>query len=89
MSNSFRSVALASTTDFTIFDEEINLILEKSEAGWKCNMCNYLSKNKPHVKEHVENVHLGGIPVSCTECGKICKSRQQLRFHMNNAHRKL
>jgi len=85
--NSESSVDIASNTDFSIFDEQINLMIEKTDTGFQCNMCRYVSRNKGHLKEHVENVHLGGIPVSCPECGTTCRSRQKLRHHRKE-HRK-
>jgi len=84
--NSERSVDIASNTDFSIFDEQINLIIEKTDAGFQCNLCRYVSRQMGHIKEHVENIHLGGIPVACTECGTICKSRQKLRYHRKKEH---
>ena len=84
--NSESSVDIARNTNFTLFDEQINLIIEKTDTGFQCNMCRYFSTKKIHLKKHVENVHLGGIPVTCTECGTTCKSRQKLRAHRNREH---
>lgn len=54
---------------------------------WTCTECGYNRKQKSHVKEHVESVHLK-VLVKCPICHKTClKSgmRSHRRTHMTEA----
>jgi len=62
-------------------DALINTYLVKAGIKWACTMCNYESKNKQHVKEHIETKHIDQPGFSCSQCGKFLKNRVAVRFH--------
>ena len=58
-------------------DEEI---AKDNDGMWRCSRCPKVSKNKGHIKEHVE-VHLDDISFPCQFCDKTFRSRASIRFH--------
>ena len=73
-----------------ILEEEILSKIEKltTGAGWLCLDCSYVGRKKSHVYEHVEAKHVDHPAYQCEECNRICKSRNSLRAHKNNYHKK-
>ena len=63
-------------------DAKVNQFVERSEDGlFYCNMCGKSAKQKIVVKNHIEAKHLEGVEIPCPICGKIFRSRDQLRHH--------
>ena len=54
---------------------------------WTCTACNFTSKIRSTMKEHVET-HITGFSHQCPHCVKICKTRNALRGHIIRAHQK-
>ena len=52
---------------------------------WQCIQCNYSSKLRYTVKEHVET-HISGFSHQCCVCKKTCKTRNSLRVHTIRNH---
>ena len=52
---------------------------------WQCIQCNYSSKLRYTVKEHVET-HISGFSHQCSVCNKTCKPRNALRVHTIRNH---
>ena len=66
---------------------DVHSMLLKIDEMWTCTKCLYGRKQKSHVKEHIESVHLK-VTVVCPECGKEClKSgyRVHKRIHSQQA----
>jgi len=64
-------------------DSYIDQQIIKINEGYKCNICNKVSKYRGHSKEHME-VHINGLSFDCSFCGKTMSSRSSLRFHKSN-----
>ena len=47
---------------------------------YACNNCGYTSKQKCHMKEHIEK-HIEGLEYPCSSCNKIMRSSLSLRNH--------
>jgi hypothetical protein len=58
-----------------------------SKPIWKCDICGKTSMNKSHIKRHVET-HIEGVVHICQHCNKRCKTRESLRVHIHNDHKK-
>ena len=58
-------------------DEEIT---KDNDGMWRCGKCPKVSRNKGHMKEHVE-VHFDDICYPCQYCDKTFRSRVGLRMH--------
>ena len=55
---------------------------------WKCTLCEYTTKSKTHMTEHVESKHVDdGLAYTCKFCPKTTKSRSGLRLHVNKHHK--
>jgi len=61
---------------------------EMSEQGivWKCTDCDYQTKGRRGLYEHIESKHVGSQGYSCQFCQKFCPSRNALRSHMARHH---
>ena len=54
---------------------------------WRCTLCDYATRKKTHVREHIECKHVDdGQFYNCKFCPKAVKSRNSLRRHVGQAH---
>ena len=61
--------------------------IERLEGDWTCRICDYKSKRRTHVTEHIEMKHIDdGCLYYCTFCNHPSKSRNLLRMHVNSKH---
>jgi len=60
-------------------DKKLSLI-EKKDKVWHCKVCGKTTKHVHQIKNHVE-IHIEGISVDCSFCGKFYKSRSVLSTH--------
>ena len=77
---------VVSLTDMTELDEKIQQLMEKIDGIFHCKACNYSSRNRTHVKEHVER-HIEGLSYPCQFCDKTFRSRNSLRVHYHSYHK--
>ena len=55
---------------------------------WVCRACNYKSKLKDHVFEHVEAQHINdGFAYFCPYCNEGKKARHHIRMHVITRHK--
>ena len=54
---------------------------------WKCNFCDKTSAHKRTLRCHIET-HLSGFEQQCPHCDKKRKTREALRVHIYNDHKK-
>ena len=77
---------VVSLTDMTELDEKIQQLMEKIDGISHCKACDYSSRNRTHVKEHVER-HIEGLSYPCQFCDKTFRSRNTLRVHYHSYHK--
>ena len=53
---------------------------EKGADGYSCTNCDYTSKKKDHVREHVEK-HIDGLEYPCNVCNRVYRSSHSFRDH--------
>ena len=78
-----------------VLDEELdNLIKENVSMTWienkvsyTCKICFKVGSHKVNMFNHIET-HLEGFQHSCSFCGKVRKTREALRVHIYNEHKK-
>ena len=58
----------------------IEPMIERRENGFGCNQCEYTSKKRDHMREHVEK-HIEGLEYPCNYCNKVLRSANALRSH--------
>jgi len=68
------------------WDGEIYSKLAKLAGQWVCFVCEYTSKYKSHVIEHVEAKHVDHPPYVCGICEKTFKARNGFRQHFVKYH---
>ena len=66
-------------------DEKINLIIQKIGGVWNCTVCGKNAKTPYLIKRHAE-IHLEGVSHPCGHCGKIFRSRNNLKVHIFRNH---
>ena len=69
-------------------EEMINSKMWKGVGHWACTDCEFTSKNKSNVFEHIEGKHIQGPGYICPECEKICPTKKALRHHLARHHPK-
>ena len=77
--------------DFSTIEELDSQILqqiERTTEGNKCSICNYISKNFSHTKEHIES-HCKGLSFACKFCGTNFNYRVSLRHHVKRCKNKI
>jgi len=67
---------------------EAKMSKEMTETGilWRCLDCQYTTKFKPVLFQHVESKHTLSSGYNCQFCGKFCPSRNALRCHVSRQH---
>jgi len=53
---------------------------------WQCIVCEYVSKQKHNVFEHIESKHIQHEGYYCYLCNKRCPSQSALRMHNKRKH---
>ena len=54
---------------------------------WQCNECYYQSRNKDHVRHHVESKHVS-VQYNCQYCDNACPTKYALNMHIRRHHKK-
>ena len=68
-------------------DELVGSMMFKCDEVWKCTSCDYSSKYKPSVREHIESKHIESQSYPCNVCGYVCPTRKALKMHIfRNKH---
>ena len=62
------------------------VLLAEDGSGFNCSDCQYMSKNKRAVFEHVESKHVKGSGHHCPVCDHLCRSLNALRSHVVRKH---
>ena len=57
-----------------------SLIEKLVDGSYACNKCDYMSKNKGHVRQHAER-HIEGLEYPCSVCSKVYKTSNNFRVH--------
>ena len=58
----------------------IESMTEKHVDGYSCTHCDYNSKKKDHMREHVEK-HINGLEYPCNVCNRVYRSSHSFRDH--------
>ena len=55
------------------FKVKLDSMMVKAENGeYYCKVCGKASKNRGHIREHVET-HIEGLSYPCNQCGKVSR----------------
>jgi len=65
---------------------DIEAMMYKNDGRWNCKTCKFNSKDKSHLREHVQ-AHMD-LEFPCTQCGKIMRTTKALRSHSREKHRR-
>ena len=63
-------------------DEEVVVMMERSESDWICKTCKMVYNRKDKLKRHIEIVHLKKKPHICLQCDKSFTTKYILETHM-------
>jgi len=76
--------------DLMIAEKMIKTFEEATNKSvWKCLECGKEYKLKGDTSRHVEAYHIDHPGLECKVCGRMYKTRESLRGHMNQAHKSI
>ena len=78
-------------TDEDEYEERMaELMMKVGDENWEwiCKECPYRSRNKAHVKEHVQS-HIHGFSLKCKYCEKSFKMKMYIRQHVRIYHKEM
>jgi len=64
-------------------------VVHEGGKAWQCIHCQYVTKNKTHMSEHIDAKHIVSAGIPCKFCPKICPNRKSFKNHMYNQHKEL
>ena len=59
---------------------KVESMIEKGSDGYSCTQCDYTTRSKQHMKEHVEK-HIEGLKYPCNSCPKVYRYSHSFRDH--------
>ena len=74
--------SVSSQNSATELDLKIDEILQNTDQGWSCSMCDInMTRHKTGMQRHIEAKHVTGFSHMCVLCGKTYATRHSLRSH--------
>ena len=74
--------------DKKVLEEKINQNVERAENGkFKCTLCGKEAKQKIQIQYHIEGVHMEGLSLPCSICGRTFRSRNAFTIHKFREHK--
>ena len=77
--------------DLNVYIRLLNQLILKSDIAsnvlYFCGICQKSLKSKPHMLNHIEASHVGGVFQKCSDCGTKYKTRSSLSSHKLKAHK--
>ena len=64
---------------------KVDSMIEKRSDGYSCTQCEYTTRRKHNIKEHVEK-HIDGLEYPCNSCDKVLRSSNSLRVHKSRCN---
>ena len=61
-------------------------VMSREDGAVQCVECG-LSGKRRDVRRHIEAKHITNTHVSCSLCGKVVKTRDSLRKHVEKEHK--
>ena len=69
-------------------ETHMELVKTMEKIKVKCKHCPYISRDKSHLKDHIEAVHERGSVKHCVECGFKPSRNRDMKYHMQRKHGK-
>ena len=70
-----------------LLDREIFGLMDKDYSGaWQCQRCDYSTRNKQGMINHIESKHVDSGGTTCQFCGRTCPTRHALQMHVIRQH---
>jgi len=62
------------------------LMSRNAEGTWLCHRCDYSTKARQGMVNHIESRHISSKGVGCQYCHRICPTRHALQMHVSRQH---
>jgi uncharacterized Zn-finger protein len=69
-----------------VLKKHIKLVHEEATKKFKCEICEYGSNEKHHLKEHFAIVHEEKKPQKCPHCSKHFSTKGNMNQHISSVH---
>ena len=76
---------MKSDADLSNINEVLDTMIQRIDGVWTCSTCGKTTKLKGDIKRHAE-IHIEGVSHPCNICGKVFRSSNVLRVHMQQKH---
>ena len=80
-----KEMKTASISDMHELEGQIAALIRHENGLYVCKACGKTAKGKINITRHVE-LHIDGISLPCHNCGKIFRSRNNLRVHLQKCN---
>ena len=69
-------------------DQEVGALMRRGEGGgWECCSCDWTTRIRARLWEHVESAHTQSTGYSCPICDKFCSSFNAYKTHKSRYHK--
>ena len=69
-------------------DQEVGALMRRGEGGgWECCSCDWTTRIRARLWEHVESAHTQSTGYSCPICDKFCSSFNAYKIHKSRYHK--
>ena len=77
-----------SIDDLEVKKRSLMVNIKEGDFRWKCLVCGKMTKeSKNNMTRHIES-HITGLSFPCDKCDKVSRSKQGLKMHVLNNHKK-
>jgi len=71
-------------------DLQIQQLMSRNPDGtWLCHRCEYHTKQRQGMVNHIESRHVDGPGVPCSFCPRVCPTRHAMQMHLIRQHQNI
>lgn len=68
-------------------DLQIHQLMTRNPDGtWMCHRCDYSTRARQGLVNHIESRHIESQGVQCKYCPRVCPTRHAMQMHVSRQH---